>query len=121
MLYKISLESIALVCKKYISYFVTLFICTYFYKKRQKQSGRYSSSNINPKVTLTLRIWLVLILSQIGYTCIIVQIVWNYNQKFLQILHVYSFYSTYVCLTAIINSKYESYISALIIVIAVAV
>lgn len=106
---------------KYIVYMLVIFACTYIFKRFQTQHGRHTQSKVNPKVGLALRLWLVLTLSQIGYTGIIIQTIWNYNHKFLQILNAYSVYSTYVCLTAIINSKFEAYISIFIIAMATAV
>lgn len=48
---------------------------------------------MHPKVTLTLRIWFNLMLSQVAVLGIVVMIVWNYNPKFYIILQIYTLYS----------------------------
>ncbi len=104
----------------YMLYLATLFVCVYTFKRFQTQASRHSKSNVNPKIGLSLRVWLLLILSQIGYCGIIVQVVWNYNPKFYVILEVYALYSTFVALTAMINSRWEKHISAGILGFALA-
>jgi hypothetical protein len=63
----------------------------------------------------------VLVISQIAYLGIVVQIIWNYNHKFTLMLQYYTVYQIYTCLCAVLNSRYEQYISALILTIAIAV
>jgi len=58
----------------------------YIFKRFQTQASRHAQSNVYPKVTLTLRIWFSLMLSQVAVLGIVVMIVWNYNPKFYIIL-----------------------------------
>lgn len=64
------------------------------------------------------RLWLVLIVSQVVYVGVAIVIVWNYNIVFFRLLKLYSFYSAYVCLKSIINSKYELYIGIILLSLA---
>lgn len=43
---------------------------------------------------------------------------WNYNLKFFKILKFYSLYSAFTCVRGIVNSRYELYISAIIVAVA---
>jgi hypothetical protein len=62
-----------------------------------------------------------LVVSQIGYSAVIVMTIWNYNHKFTMLVAGYNLIQTYVCLKAVVNSKFESYVACLIIGIALAV
>lgn len=100
----------------YVTYLLAIFVQVSIFKRFQMQASKQIS-----KVSTSLRIWLCLILSQIASCGVIVMIIWNYNPKFYNILNVYNFYSTYVCVSAIINSKYEMYIAAVICGLALVV
>jgi len=48
------------------------------------------------------------IISQITFCGIIVEVIWSYNQyNFFFWLQIYSAYSSYTCLNAILHNKYE--------------
>ena len=57
-------------------------------------------------------------ISQVGYCGIAIQIIWNYNTNFHFMMQYFTLYNTYTCLCAVINSKYEQYVSAGILAIA---
>jgi hypothetical protein len=60
---------------------------------------------------LFYRVWYCVIISQITFCGIIVEIIWSYNQyNFFFWLQIYSAYSLYTCLNAILHNKYEQYI-----------
>jgi len=66
------------------------------------------------------RIWYCVIISQITFCGIIVEIIWSYNQyNFFFWLQIYSGYSVYTCLCAILHNKYEKYIPIVILVISI--
>ena len=66
------------------------------------------------------RIWFCVIISQITFSGIIVELIWSYNQtNFFFWLQVYSWYSIYTCLSAILHNKYEKYIPIAIIIISI--
>lgn len=66
------------------------------------------------------RVWYCVIISQITFCGIIVEIIWSYNQyNFFFWLQIYSGYSVYTCLCAILHNKYEKYIPIVILVIAI--
>ena len=66
------------------------------------------------------RIWFCVIISQTTFSGIIVELIWSYNQtNFFFWLQVYSWYSMYTCLSAILHNKYEKYIPILIIIISI--
>ena len=68
---------------------------------------------------LFYKIWYCVIISQITFCGIIVEIIWSYNQyNFFFLLQVYSGYSVYTCLNGIIHSKYEKYLPFLFMLIA---
>ena len=62
----------------------------------------------------------MLMISQVGYCGIGIAIIWNYNRNFYFMVQYFTLYNTYTCLCAVINSKYEQYVSAGIIAIALA-
>lgn len=64
------------------------------------------------------RLWLVLVLSQVVYLAVIIVIIWNYNAQFFQLLRFYSLYSAYQCIMGVVNSRYEHYVSAIIVALA---
>ena len=47
--------------------------------------------------------------------------IWNYNHKFHILVSGYNLIQAYVCLRAVVNSKFESYVACLIIAFALAV
>ncbi|MFO0116137.1 MAG: hypothetical protein ACK521_00440, partial [bacterium] len=59
-----------------------------------------------------------MIISQVVYIGIGIVIVWNYNLAFFKILKFYSLYSAFTCVRGIVNSRYELYISAIIVAVA---
>ncbi len=66
------------------------------------------------------RIWYCVILSQITYAGIMVEIIWSYNQyNFFFWLQVYSAYSVYTCLNAILHNKYEKYLPIAFLVFSI--
>ena len=65
-----------------------------------------------------MKIWYLIMLAQIGYSGIVLEVIWTYDVYFFLILQVYSYYSTFICLSAILNSQYEQVISVVIIIIA---
>ena len=73
---------------------------------------------MHPKVTLTLRIWFNLMLSQVAVLGIVVMIVWNYNPKFYIILQVYSLYSQFCCVHSILNTTHEHILALIILVLS---
>lgn len=68
---------------------------------------------------LFYRVWYCVIISQVNLCGIIVEIIWSYNQyNFFFWLTIYSVYSVFTCLSAILHNKYEMYLSVLIIIVA---
>ena len=62
---------------------------------------------------------MVLIVSQMGYFAIAIMIIWNYNEGiFFVPLKLYSAYSAFVCLQAVINSYSETKLAIFILMIA---
>lgn len=60
---------------------------------------------------LCYRVWYCIIISQITFSGIIVELIWSYNSRnFFFWLQVYSVYSMYTCLCAIVHNKLEAYI-----------
>ena len=53
-----------------------------------------------------------------GYFAVVILIVWNYNAKFFVPLQMYSLYSAFVCLQAVINSQIEKTLAVIIIALA---
>lgn len=62
MLYTVSYSSLKVVLQNAV-YLLTLFLCVYVFKRFQTQASRHGKSNVNPKIGLSLRIWLALITS----------------------------------------------------------
>lgn len=61
---------------------------------------------------------MALIGSQSGLIAIMILIIWNYNLKFFFPLQMYSVYSAFACLQAVINSSSERTLAVLILVLA---
>ena len=69
---------------------------------------------------LFYRIWYCIIMSQVTFSGIIVELIWSYNSSnFFFWLQVYSAYSLYTCLCAILHTQYEAYIPIAMIALAV--
>ena len=65
---------------------------------------------------LFTRILYVLLVSHIGYLGIAIEIVWNYLPMFFVILRLYWLYSNFVCISSILNMRFEQIYAALIII-----
>jgi len=87
-----------------------------FYK-RQKRRVIHEKQGFD----LFYRIWYCVIISQITFSGIIVEIIWSYQQSnnFFFWLQIYSGYSVYTCLNAILHNKYEKYIPVAFLVISI--
>lgn len=86
-----------------------------FYKRRDRKA-------VHDKLgwDMFYRVWYCVIISQITFCGIIVEIIWSYNQyNFFFWLQIYSGYSVYTCLCAILHNKYEKYIPIVILVISI--
>jgi hypothetical protein len=71
---------------------------------------------------LFYRVWYCVIISQITFCGIVVEIIWsqNYNNFFFW-LQIYSGYSVYTCLSALIHNKHERYLALGIVVASILV
>lgn len=102
--------------------FIILFVYVFkiiqmnFYK-RQKRRVIHEKQGFD----LFYRIWYCVIISQITFSGIIVEIIWSYQQSnnFFFWLQIYSGYSVYTCLNAILHNKYEKYIPVAFLVISI--
>ena len=56
---------------------------------------------------LLFRIGYVLLLSHLGYLGIAIELIWNYLPLFFVILRVYTLYSNFVCISSILNTRFE--------------
>jgi len=56
---------------------------------------------------LLFRIGYVFLLSHVGYLGIAIELIWNYIPLFFIILRVYTFYSNFVCISSILNTRLE--------------
>ena len=87
------------------------------FNKRNKKRDIHEKAGFD----LFYRIWYCVIISQITFAGIIVEIIWSYQQSnnFFFWLQIYSGYSIYTCLTAIVHNKYEKYLPVAILVISI--
>lgn len=60
--------------------------------------------------------WYAFILSNIGYLGICIEVIWNYQPLFFVIIKGYGLYSNFICISSILNTKFENLIAAAIIV-----
>ena len=74
------------------------------------------------KRLLFLRLWQALLIAwtTVGGGVIVLN-VWTHNLEFFKFLQIFYFYSTFVCVAAIVNSKRDTYISLAILLIGVGV
>ena len=81
----------------------------------------YDKKRITKRL-LFLRLWQVLLIAwtTVGAGVIVLN-VWTHNLDFFNFLIIFYFYSTYVCVGAIVNSKREGWISLAILFIGVSV
>uniref|UniRef100_A0A7S3ITH9 Uncharacterized protein n=1 Tax=Strombidium inclinatum TaxID=197538 RepID=A0A7S3ITH9_9SPIT len=105
------------------SYIAIIIAVTYIFKMVQKNFyNRQKRRAVHEKEGFELfyRIWYCVILSQITYAGIMVEIIWSYNQyNFFFWLQVYSAYSVYTCLNAILHNKYEKYLPIVFLVASI--
>jgi hypothetical protein len=64
---------------------------------------------------LLFRIWYVLMISHIGFLGVIIECIWNYQPLFFDLLRIYNLYSNFVCISSILNTRFENLIAFLII------
>ena len=64
---------------------------------------------------LLFRIWYVFLLSHVGYLGICIELIWNYLPLFFIILRVYTLYSNFVCISTILNTRFEALVAGMII------
>lgn len=87
-----------------------------FYQRQQNKRRVVLESSFE----LFYRIWFCVIISQITFSGIIVEIIWSYNQyNFFFWLQIYSGYSVYTCLRAMLLYKYDKYIPIVIIILSI--
>mmetsp|Transcript_11803 Transcript_11803/g.19935 ORF Transcript_11803/g.19935 Transcript_11803/m.19935 type:complete len:177 (-) Transcript_11803:44-574(-) len=100
------------------SYIAFVIALTYIFKRIQKNFyNRQKRRAVHEKegFDLFFRIWYCVVISQITFCSIVVEIIWSYNQNnFFIWLQVYSGYSLYTCLNAVLHNKYEKYLPLLI-------
>lgn len=47
------------------------------------------------------------------------EIIWNYNPVFFVVIEWYNLYSNFICISAILNSKFEKFVAIFIIYISI--
>lgn len=105
------------------SYLVFLILLTLGFKLTQKAHyQKLGKRTIHQREgwDLFYRIWYCLIVSQITFCGIIVEIIWSYNQNnFFLGLQIYSGYSAYTCLSALLHHKFEKVLPLAIMALSV--
>ena len=105
------------------SYLAIIIGFAYIFKRIQMNyynKQRRRAVHDKPGFLLFYRIWYCVIISQITFCGIIVEIIWSYSQyNFFFWLQVYSGYSVYTCLSAILHNKYEKYLPILFLVVSI--
>ena len=95
---------------------VFIFIQVFLLKVYQRNNAK--SVRAFTRELLFWRLWMVLIASQHGYFAVVILIVWNYNAHFFLLLQIYSLFSAFACLQAVINSRIEKTLAFIILVLA---
>ena len=66
-----------------------------------------------------MRLWYCVAISQVTFGGIVVELIWSYNSaNFFFWLQVYSAYSLYQCVGAVLNTRYEGRTAAALIFVA---
>ena len=115
MLFDFDVHSVTKVFLNYVVFFAAVLALTFTYVKA------YEIKRMQTHV-LFLRVWRVLLISwtTVGGGVIVLN-VWTHNLKFFRFLQIYYYYSTFMCVSAIINSKRENSTAIMILLIAMGV
>ena len=62
-----------------------------------------------------MRITYVFLVSHISYMGIVIEIIWNYLPIFFVVLRIFTFYSNFICISSILNMRFETVYAFLII------
>eukprot|EP00347_Sterkiella_histriomuscorum_P000330 403376291 len=102
------------------SYMMSLVVLTYTFKKIQfmRRSQQKTSSN-QLNFELFMRVLYVIQISHIGYLGIFMEIIWNYNPIFYVVIEWYNIYSNFICISAILNNKFEKFIAIFMIYMSI--
>ena len=98
------------------AFLLSIFAQVFCLKVCQRREGKFG--HFFPNNLLFWRLWKVLLDSQLGYFAVFILIIWNYNAKFYMPLQLYSLYSAFVCLRAVINSQIEKTLAFIILILA---
>ena len=115
-LYLFDVASLIYVLVNDFAFLLAIFAQVFCLKVMQRRQGKFGS--FFPNNLLFWRLWKVLLVSQLGYCAVLILIIWNYNEKFFMPLQLYSIYSAFVCLKAVINSQIEKTLAFIILVLA---
>jgi hypothetical protein len=87
----------AKVLKEYLTFISLVLVLTVVYKKLTRSTADigYASE--------IMRVWFVIMISQAGIFTVFLEVIWSYNEIYFNCLRVYSIYSGYACISAVIN------------------
>jgi hypothetical protein len=91
-------QAMSKVMKEYLTFISMVLVLTIIYKRvtRKADEGIGYASEL-------LRTWFVIMISQAGIFTVTLEIIWSYNENFFNCLRLYSIYSGYACVSAVIN------------------
>lgn len=106
----------------------TVYLMAFFYSaklcqrralEQQRTDGKVRIFHTRQYQELFYRLWYCVAISQVTFSGIIVELIWSYNSaNFFFWLQVYSAYSLYQCVGAVLNSMNEGRAAAALIVAA---